>query len=173
MTPDLFRLPVTISLLRVVYSSQKQLKYKAIESFWNDYKIELPMFNNNFLRSKINNFNPKKEFSKSLLIESCQIAICSYKCFSGGSESSWDKDKMQSSLAAPGPQHGLAHTSLANQPSFGGAPALNPLQQNHLLTNSMYAVLSKIGVLRKIPHKTHWITWAIGIMYFSSIALIV
>ncbi|XP_038305114.1 dachshund homolog 2 [Canis lupus familiaris] len=105
MTPDLFRLPVTISLLRVVYSSQKQLKYKAIESFWNDYKIELPMFNNNFLRS--------------------------------GSESSWDKDKMQSSLAAPGPQHGLAHTSLANQPSFGGAPALNPLQQNHLLTNRL------------------------------------
>uniref|UniRef100_A0A8C0SB05 Dachshund family transcription factor 2 n=3 Tax=Canis lupus familiaris TaxID=9615 RepID=A0A8C0SB05_CANLF len=55
----------------------------------------------------------------------------------GGSESSWDKDKMQSSLAAPGPQHGLAHTSLANQPSFGGAPALNPLQQNHLLTNRL------------------------------------
>ncbi|KAM8896296.1 dachshund homolog 2 isoform 2-T2 [Lycaon pictus] len=55
----------------------------------------------------------------------------------GGSESSWDKDKMQSSLAAPGPQHGLAHTSLANQPSFGGAPTLNPLQQNHLLTNRL------------------------------------
>ncbi|XP_077744676.1 dachshund homolog 2 isoform X2 [Canis aureus] len=44
---------------------------------------------------------------------------------------------MQSSLAAPGPQHGLAHTSLANQPSFGGAPTLNPLQQNHLLTNRL------------------------------------
>ncbi|CAD7682376.1 unnamed protein product [Nyctereutes procyonoides] len=54
-----------------------------------------------------------------------------------GSESSWDKDKMQSSLAAPGPQHGLAHTALANQPSFGGAPTLNPLQQNHLLTNRL------------------------------------
>ncbi|XP_027464748.1 dachshund homolog 2 [Zalophus californianus] len=55
----------------------------------------------------------------------------------GGSESSWDKDKMQSSLAAPGPQHGLAHATLASQPSLGGAPTLNPLQQNHLLTNRL------------------------------------
>ncbi|XP_077920990.1 dachshund homolog 2 isoform X2 [Halichoerus grypus] len=55
----------------------------------------------------------------------------------GGSESSWDKDKMQSSLAAPGPQHGLAHAALASQPGLGGAPTLNPLQQNHLLTNRL------------------------------------
>uniref|UniRef100_G1LRQ1 Dachshund family transcription factor 2 n=1 Tax=Ailuropoda melanoleuca TaxID=9646 RepID=G1LRQ1_AILME len=55
----------------------------------------------------------------------------------GGSESSWDKDKMQSSLAAPGPQHGLAHAALASQPGLGGAPTLNPLQQNHLLNNRL------------------------------------
>ncbi|XP_018874533.2 dachshund homolog 2 isoform X2 [Gorilla gorilla gorilla] len=55
----------------------------------------------------------------------------------GGSESSWDKDKMQSPFAAPGPQHGLAHAALAGQPGIGGAPTLNPLQQNHLLTNRL------------------------------------
>uniref|UniRef100_A0A9L0IKP5 Dachshund family transcription factor 2 n=1 Tax=Equus asinus TaxID=9793 RepID=A0A9L0IKP5_EQUAS len=55
----------------------------------------------------------------------------------GGSESSWDKDKMQSPLAAPGPQHGLAHAALAGQPGLGGAPTLNPLQQNHLLSNRL------------------------------------
>lgn len=77
-------------------------------------------------------------------MKSSQIAIYSYKCFSGGSESSWDKDKMQSSLAAPGPQHGLAHAALASQPGLGGTPALNPMQQNHLLTNSMYSVLSNL-----------------------------
>ncbi|KAI5155796.1 Dachshund 2 [Manis pentadactyla] len=55
----------------------------------------------------------------------------------GGSESSWDKDKMQSPLAAPGPQHGIAHAALAGQPSLGSAPTLNPLQQNHLLTNRL------------------------------------
>uniref|UniRef100_A0A8C6DAY7 Dachshund family transcription factor 2 n=1 Tax=Moschus moschiferus TaxID=68415 RepID=A0A8C6DAY7_MOSMO len=55
----------------------------------------------------------------------------------GGSESSWDKDKMQSPLVAPGPQHGIAHASLAGQPGLGGAPTLNPLQQNHLLTNRL------------------------------------
>ncbi|XP_054400787.1 dachshund homolog 2 isoform X3 [Pongo abelii] len=55
----------------------------------------------------------------------------------GGSESSWDKDKMQSPFAAPGPQHGIAHAALAGQPGIGGAPALNPLQQNHLLTNRL------------------------------------
>lgn len=77
-------------------------------------------------------------------MESFQIPICSYECFSGGSESSWDKDKMQSPLAAPGPQHGLAHAALAGQPGLGGAPTLNPLQQNHLLSNSMYTVLPKL-----------------------------
>ncbi|XP_076419024.1 dachshund homolog 2 isoform X4 [Peromyscus maniculatus bairdii] len=55
----------------------------------------------------------------------------------GGSESSWDKDKIQSPLAAPGPQHGIAHTALAGQPSLGNAPTLNPLQQNHLLSNRL------------------------------------
>nr|XP_036860723.1 dachshund homolog 2 [Manis javanica] len=55
----------------------------------------------------------------------------------GGSESSWDKDKMQSPLAAPGPQHGISHAALAGQPSLGSAPTLNPLQQNHLLTNRL------------------------------------
>lgn len=88
------------------------------------------------------------------------MANCSYECFSGGSEPSWDKDKMQSPHAAPGPQHGITHAALAGQPGLGGAPTLNPLQQNHLLTNSMYTVLSKLAVLRKIPCKTHWIPWA-------------
>uniref|UniRef100_A0A8C6BA30 Dachshund family transcription factor 2 n=1 Tax=Monodon monoceros TaxID=40151 RepID=A0A8C6BA30_MONMO len=55
----------------------------------------------------------------------------------GGSDSSWDKDKMQSPLAAPGPQHGIAHAALAGQPGLGGAPTLNPLQQNQLLANRL------------------------------------
>ncbi|XP_054422617.1 dachshund homolog 2 [Pteronotus mesoamericanus] len=58
-------------------------------------------------------------------------------CNTGGSEPSWDKDKMQSPLAAPGPQHGITHAALAAQPGLGGAPTLNPLQQNHLLTNRL------------------------------------
>ncbi|XP_043315457.1 dachshund homolog 2 [Cervus elaphus] len=73
----------------------------------------------------------------------------------GGSESSWDKDKMQSPLVAPGPQHGIAHASLAGQPGIGGAPTLNPLQQNHLLTNSMYTVLPEFGLdlpFMMMPH---------------------
>ncbi|XP_066105986.1 dachshund homolog 2 isoform X2 [Saccopteryx bilineata] len=55
----------------------------------------------------------------------------------GGSETSWDKEKMQSPLAAPGPQHGLPHAALAAQPALGAAPTLNSLQQNHLLTNRL------------------------------------
>ncbi|XP_028638946.1 dachshund homolog 2 isoform X1 [Grammomys surdaster] len=55
----------------------------------------------------------------------------------GGSESSWDKDKIQSPLAAPGHQHGIAHASLAGQPGLGSGPTLNPLQQNHLLSNRL------------------------------------
>ncbi|XP_021008979.1 dachshund homolog 2 isoform X3 [Mus caroli] len=55
----------------------------------------------------------------------------------GGSESSWDKDKIQSPLAASGPQHGIAHAALASQPGLGGAPTLTPLQQNHLLSNRL------------------------------------
>lgn len=84
-------------------------------------------------------------------MESYKFEICLYECFSGGSESSWDKDKMQSPLAAPGPQHGIAHAAMAGQTGLGGAPTLNPLQQNHLLTNSMYIDLQKIAILRKIP----------------------
>lgn len=53
---------------------------------------------------------------------------------------------MQSPLAAPGPQHGIAHAALAGQSGLGGAPTLNPLQQNQLLANSMYTVLTKFGV---------------------------
>ncbi|XP_046931759.1 dachshund homolog 2 [Lynx rufus] len=55
----------------------------------------------------------------------------------GESESSWDKDKLQSPLAAPGPQHGLTHAALSNQPGLGGASTLNPLQQNNLLINRL------------------------------------
>uniref|UniRef100_A0ABI7W488 Dachshund family transcription factor 2 n=1 Tax=Felis catus TaxID=9685 RepID=A0ABI7W488_FELCA len=55
----------------------------------------------------------------------------------GESESSWDKDKLQSPLAAPGPQHGLTHAALSNQPGLGGVSTLNPLQQNNLLTNRL------------------------------------
>lgn len=73
--------------------------------------------------------------------------------FLGGSESSWDKDKIQSPLAAPGPQHGIAHTALAGQPSLGNAPTLNPLQQNHLLSNRTYTILSKLYV-GKVQSKT-------------------
>ncbi|XP_006871370.1 PREDICTED: dachshund homolog 2-like [Chrysochloris asiatica] len=55
----------------------------------------------------------------------------------GGSYSSWDKDKMQSPLDSPAPQHGIIHATLAGQSGIGGAPTLNPVQQNHLLTNRL------------------------------------
>ncbi|XP_075394509.1 dachshund homolog 2 [Tenrec ecaudatus] len=51
----------------------------------------------------------------------------------GGSESSWDKDKIQSPLALPVPQHGISH----GQQGLGVASNLSPLQQNHLLTNRL------------------------------------
>ena len=103
-------------------------------------------------------------------MESCQIAVCSYKCFSGASESSWDKDKLQSPLAAPGPQHGLTHAALSNQPGLGGTSTLNPLQQNNLLTNSMYDVISKLGVLKKKYHaRPIGHLWLAGLVHFSSI----
>ncbi|XP_030741594.1 dachshund homolog 2 [Echinops telfairi] len=51
----------------------------------------------------------------------------------GGSESSWDKDKIQSPLALPIPQHGISH----GQQGLGVASTLSPLQQNHLLTNRL------------------------------------
>ncbi|KAM9373734.1 dachshund homolog 2 [Phaethornis superciliosus] len=52
----------------------------------------------------------------------------------GGSESSWDKDKLQSPITT-GSQHSIAHPTLSGQSSLGGAHPLSPLQQNHLLTN--------------------------------------
>uniref|UniRef100_A0A8C2UHS1 Dachshund family transcription factor 2 n=1 Tax=Chinchilla lanigera TaxID=34839 RepID=A0A8C2UHS1_CHILA len=55
----------------------------------------------------------------------------------GASESSWIKDKIQSSFAASGPQNGIAHADLSAQPGLGGTPTLSPLQQSHLLTNRL------------------------------------
>ncbi|XP_061454814.1 dachshund homolog 2 isoform X3 [Rhineura floridana] len=52
----------------------------------------------------------------------------------GGSESSWDKEKLQSPITT-GSHHGVSHTTLSGQPSLGNTHPLSPLQQNHLLTN--------------------------------------
>ncbi|XP_065499359.1 dachshund homolog 2 isoform X2 [Caloenas nicobarica] len=52
----------------------------------------------------------------------------------GGSESSWDKDKLQSPITT-GSQHSITHPTLSGQSSLGSAHPLSPLQQNHLLTN--------------------------------------
>ncbi|XP_038603587.1 dachshund homolog 2 isoform X4 [Tachyglossus aculeatus] len=54
----------------------------------------------------------------------------------GGSESSWDKEKLQSPITA-GSQHGVGHPSLSGQHSLGSTHSLSPLQQNHLLTNRL------------------------------------
>ncbi|TRZ06972.1 hypothetical protein HGM15179_020135, partial [Zosterops borbonicus] len=51
-----------------------------------------------------------------------------------GSESSWDKDKLQSPIMT-GSQHSIGHPTLSGQSSLGSAHPLSPLQQNHLLTN--------------------------------------
>ncbi|XP_009708370.1 PREDICTED: dachshund homolog 2-like, partial [Cariama cristata] len=51
-----------------------------------------------------------------------------------GSESSWDKDKLQSPITT-GSQHSIGHPALSGQSSLGSAHPLSPLQQNHLLTN--------------------------------------
>lgn len=61
-------------------------------------------------------------------------------CFAGGSESSWDKDKLQSPITT-GSQHSIGHPTLSGQSSLGSAHPLSPLQQNHLLTNSTYRAL--------------------------------
>lgn len=58
-------------------------------------------------------------------------------CLAGGSESSWDKDKLQSPITT-GSQHSIGHPTLSGQSSLGSAHPLSPLQQNHLLTNSTY-----------------------------------
>uniref|UniRef100_A0A8D0HB85 Dachshund family transcription factor 2 n=1 Tax=Sphenodon punctatus TaxID=8508 RepID=A0A8D0HB85_SPHPU len=52
----------------------------------------------------------------------------------GGSESSCDKEKLQSPITT-GSQHGVSHAALSGQTSLGSAHPLSPLQQNHLLTN--------------------------------------
>uniref|UniRef100_A0A672T7R3 SKI/SNO/DAC domain-containing protein n=1 Tax=Sinocyclocheilus grahami TaxID=75366 RepID=A0A672T7R3_SINGR len=53
----------------------------------------------------------------------------------GGSESSWDKEKLQSPLSS-GAQHGLAHAGLSSQHGLSGSH-LSSLQQSHLLANRL------------------------------------
>ncbi|XP_056394646.1 dachshund homolog 2 isoform X2 [Hyla sarda] len=55
----------------------------------------------------------------------------------GGSESSWDKEKLQSPITTSGSQHALGHVTLSAQSGLGGAHPLSPLQQNHLLSNRL------------------------------------
>ncbi|XP_013918050.1 PREDICTED: dachshund homolog 2 [Thamnophis sirtalis] len=52
----------------------------------------------------------------------------------GGSESSWDKEKLQSPIPT-GSHHGISHAALSGQANLGSTHPLSPLQQNHLLTN--------------------------------------
>lgn len=51
----------------------------------------------------------------------------------GGSESSWDKEKLQSPPSSRA-QHGLAHAGLSAQHGLSGSH-LSSLQQSHLLAN--------------------------------------
>ncbi|XP_061091289.1 dachshund homolog 2-like isoform X2 [Conger conger] len=53
----------------------------------------------------------------------------------GGSESSWDKEKLQSPPSSAG-QHGLGHTGLSGQHGLSSSQ-LSSLQQNHLLANRL------------------------------------
>ncbi|XP_072518206.1 dachshund a isoform X2 [Salminus brasiliensis] len=53
----------------------------------------------------------------------------------GGSESSWDKEKLQSPPSS-GAQHGLAHAGLSTQHGLSGSH-LSSLQQSHLLANRL------------------------------------
>ncbi|XP_026051187.1 dachshund homolog 2-like isoform X1 [Carassius auratus] len=53
----------------------------------------------------------------------------------GGSESSWDKEKLQSPPSSRA-QHGLAHASLSAQHGLSGSH-LSSLQQSHLLANRL------------------------------------
>ncbi|KAJ8282897.1 hypothetical protein COCON_G00054160 [Conger conger] len=53
----------------------------------------------------------------------------------GGSESSWDKEKLQSPPSSAG-QHGLSHTGLSGQHGLSSSQ-LSSLQQNHLLANRL------------------------------------
>ncbi|XP_048851124.1 dachshund a isoform X1 [Brienomyrus brachyistius] len=53
----------------------------------------------------------------------------------GGSESSWDKEKLQSPPSSA-PQHGLGHSGLSVQHGLSGSH-LSSLQQNHLLASRL------------------------------------
>ncbi|MFT7802074.1 dachshund homolog 2 isoform X2 [Arapaima gigas] len=53
----------------------------------------------------------------------------------GGSESSWDKEKLQSPPSSTG-QHGLSHSGLSGQHGLSGSH-LSSLQQNHLLASRL------------------------------------
>ncbi|XP_063059295.1 dachshund a isoform X4 [Engraulis encrasicolus] len=54
----------------------------------------------------------------------------------GGSESSWDKEKLQSPPSSGAGQHGLGPAGLAAQHGLSGSH-LSSLQQNHLLANRL------------------------------------
>uniref|UniRef100_UPI00398E64BE dachshund a isoform X13 n=1 Tax=Pristiophorus japonicus TaxID=55135 RepID=UPI00398E64BE len=58
----------------------------------------------------------------------------------GGSESSWDKEKLQSPTTT-GSQHVVKHATLSGQHNLAATHLLSPLQQNHLLANSSVAVI--------------------------------
>ncbi|XP_031671549.1 dachshund homolog 2, partial [Oncorhynchus kisutch] len=55
--------------------------------------------------------------------------------FPGGSESSWDKEKLQSPPSS-GAAHGLGHAGLSGQHGLSSSH-LSSLQQNHLLANRL------------------------------------
>ncbi|XP_041111595.1 dachshund a isoform X1 [Polyodon spathula] len=65
-----------------------------------------------------------------------QMADDSLLLSSGGSESSWDKEKLQSPPST-GVQHGVTHAALSSQHNLGAAHPLSSLQQNHLLANRL------------------------------------
>ncbi|XP_042196557.1 dachshund a isoform X4 [Callorhinchus milii] len=54
----------------------------------------------------------------------------------GGSESSWDKEKLQSPTTT-GSQHVVSHATVSGQHSLAATHPLSPLQQNHLLANRL------------------------------------
>ncbi len=65
---------------------------------------------------------------------------------SGGSESSWDKEKLQSPPSSGA--HGLAHAGLSAQHGLSGSH-LSSLQQSHLLANR-----------ESFIHHIHSFTWS-------------
>ncbi|XP_078268430.1 dachshund a isoform X4 [Rhinoraja longicauda] len=54
----------------------------------------------------------------------------------GGCESSWDKEKLQSPTTT-GSQHVVSHAILSGQHNLAATHSLNPLQQNHLRANRL------------------------------------